>query len=133
MRSKAHCYRRFWRKPITIHKLGKGDVSLTFSKGIEIRQLLVGFLIFLILLLFSDIFNPYIPGMFKIAFYFLIPVFLSKWIFQANKTGKRLDKHLIGLIRYWYNGKCSYSSGKPVYRKQLDYKQSYSKFKEVQK
>lgn len=133
MREKAHCYRKFWRKPITIHKLGKGDVSLTFSKGVEIRQLFVGFLILLILLLFKDFINPYIPGMFKVGFYVAIPFLLSGWIFKSNKSGKRMDRYFFGLIRYSYNRKYSYSSGKAVYRKQLDFKQSYSQFKEVHK
>lgn len=129
MRGKAHCYRKFWRKPLTIHKLGKGDVSVTFSKGLEIRQIVVGFLFFLILICFRGFFNQYISGMFVLAFYTLIPFFLAKFICGMNIEGKRLDRFFLGLIRYMYNRKYSYSSGKAVYRKQLDKAQSYSEFK----
>lgn len=131
VRDKAYCYRKLWRKPITIHKLGKGDVSLTFSKGIEVRQIIVALLFFIILLQFRNVINGFLPSAFTASVYILIPSFLSIWICKQNVNGKRLDRFFLGYFRYLYNRRFSYSSGKAVYKRQMQEKQSYSGFKGV--
>src|SRR4051794_13244874 len=111
---KAYCYRRLWRKPITIHSLGGGSKSWTFPKGIEVRQVFVALLIFALLFMFRQQINSIIGGGWTLAFYLGIPWFLSGWLVKKNVQGKRFDRYLLGTMLFFYKRRFSYSSFKPV-------------------
>lgn len=128
---KAYCYRKLWRKPITIHKLGKGDMALAFSKGLEVRQIIVALLIFAFFLLFRKQINLIVGGMWRTAFYALIPWLVAGWLVKKNVDGKRLDRYILGSLSFFYNRRFSYSSFKPVYDPQMERPQSYEKFEVI--
>ncbi|MBT2668643.1 hypothetical protein J7J00_24750 [Bacillus sp. ISL-4] len=128
MREKARCYRKLWKKPITIHKLGKGDMALTFSKGIQVRQILVALLILSVIAFFHKSINSIIPFQFQLVVYGLVPWMLAGWICKQNVNGKRLDRFFLGYFKFLYYRRYSYSSNKAVYQPQMKKKQSYGQY-----
>ncbi|WP_157831183.1 TcpE family conjugal transfer membrane protein [Bacillus sp. BA3] len=128
MREKARCYRKLWKKPITIHKLGKGEMALTFSKGLEVRQIVVALLILSVIAIFHKSINSIIPFQFQLAVYGLVPWFLAGWICNLRLDGKRLDRAILGYLKFLHNRRYSYSSNKAVYQPQMKKKQSYGQY-----
>jgi len=114
---------------LKIWKIGKGDKSLVFSKGIEIRQIIVAVLIFGFLFLFRGSINQILPTTLQLAFYAVLPWMIAGAICRSKLDGKRLDRFFIGYFRYLYNKRFSYSSHKPVYQPQMKKAQSYERFK----
>jgi hypothetical protein len=114
---------------LKIWKIGKGEKSLVFSKGIEIRQIIVALLIFGIFFLFRGSINQLLPTALQLAFYAVLPWLISGAICRSKLDGKRLDRFFIGYFRYLYNKRFSYSSHKPVYQPQMKKAQSYEQFK----
>jgi hypothetical protein len=113
---------------LKIWKIGKGEKSLVFSKGIEIRQILVAVLIFGCLFLFRGSINQFLPTALQLAFYAVLPWLIAGTICRSRLDGKRLDRFFIGYFRYLYNKRFSYSSDKPVYQPQMKTAQSYERF-----
>ena len=128
MRSRAYSYRRFFKYPLKIWKIGKGEKSLVFSKGIEIRQIIVAVLLFGVLFLFRGAINQVLPTTLQLAFYAVLPWLIAGAICRSKLDGKRLDRFFIGYFRYLYNKRFSYSSHKPVYQPQMKKAQSYERF-----
>lgn len=128
MRSAAYSYRKFFKYPLKIWKLGKGETSLVFSKGIEIRQIIVAVLILGFLLLFRDSINQILPATLQLAFYAVLPWVVAGAICRCRLDGKRLDRFFIGYFRYLLTKGFSYSSHKPVYQPQMKKAQSYERF-----
>jgi hypothetical protein len=129
LRSAAYSYRKFFKYPLKIWKIGKGEKSLVFSKGIEIRQIIVAILIFGIFFLFRGSINQLLPTALQLAFYAVLPWLIAGAICRSKLDGKRLDRFFIGYFRYLYNKRFSYSSHKPVYQPQMKKAQSYEQFK----
>lgn len=129
MRSGAYNYRKFFKYPLKIWKIGKGEKSLVFSKGIEIRQIIVTVLIFGLLLLFRGSINQLLPTTLQLAFYAVLPWMIAGMICRSKLDGKRLDRFFIGYFRYLYSKRYSYSNHKPVYQRQMNKAQSYEQFK----
>jgi TcpE family len=113
-RRSAYSYRKLWRYPIKVYSLGKGEKGLVFSKGIEIRQIIVALLILGSMLLFRDSIDTFLPGSIKLAFYLVTPWVLSGLICSARLDGKRLDRFFIGYFHYLSDRKNRYSSGRRV-------------------
>lgn len=128
MRSEAYSYRKFFKYPLKIWKIGKNDKSLVFSKGIEIRQIVVSVLIFGFLFLFRGGINQILPTTLQLAFYAVLPWMIAGAICRSKLDGKRLDRFFIGYFRYLFTKKFSYSSGKPVYQPQMKKAQTYERF-----
>ncbi|MGP4079169.1 TcpE family conjugal transfer membrane protein [Pseudalkalibacillus sp. R45] len=128
MRSGAYNYRKFFKYPLKIWKFGKGDKSLVFSKGIEIRQIIVAVFLFGLLCLFRGTLNEVLPTTLQVAFYAVLPWIIAGAICRSRLDGKRLDRFFIGYFRYLYNRRFSYSSHKPVYQPQMKKAQSYERF-----
>lgn len=128
MRSAAYSYRKFFKYPMKIWKIGKGEKSLVFSKGIEIRQIIVAVLIFGFFFLFRGSINQLLPTTLQLAFYAVLPWMIAGAICRSKLDGKRLDRFFIGYFRYLYNKRFSYSSHKPVYQLQMKKAQSYERF-----
>jgi hypothetical protein len=129
LRSAAYSYRKFFKYPLKIWKIGKGEKSLVFSKGIEIRQIIVAVLIFGIFFLFRGSINQLLPTTLQLAFYAVLPWLIAGAICRSKLDGKRLDRFFIGYFRYLYNKRFSYSNHKPVYQQQMKKAQSYEQFK----
>jgi hypothetical protein len=113
---------------LKIWKIGKGEKSLVFSKGIEVRQILVAFLLFGLLFLFRGRINQILPTTLQLAFYVVLPWMIAGAICRSRLDGKRLDRFFIGYFRYLFNKRFSYSSHKPVYQPQMKKEQSYERF-----
>ncbi|WP_408008243.1 TcpE family conjugal transfer membrane protein [Pseudalkalibacillus sp. A8] len=128
LRSGAYNYRKFFKYPLKIWKFGKGDKSLVFSKGIEIRQIIVAVFLFGLLFLFRGTINEVLPTTLQVAFYAVLPWIIAGAICRSRLDGKRLDRFFIGYFRYLYNRRFSYSSHKPVYQPQMKKAQSYDRF-----
>jgi TcpE family len=111
---RSYSYRKMWRYPIKVYSLGKGDRGLVFSKGIEIRQILVALLLLSILLLFRNTLSSLLPSSLTLAFYTVVPWMTSGLLCRARLDGKRLDRFLTGLFRYTVHKKESYCSGRRV-------------------
>jgi hypothetical protein len=126
MNEKAYSYRKLWKKPIMIHRIFKGEHALIFSRGLELRQIIVAILIFGILFLFHNVL-AFIPKAFMLALYVGIPWLLAGHIVKSNVDGKRIDRYLKGYIHSVRNRKIVYSSFEPVHKKELK-KFSYEKF-----
>jgi len=129
LRSGAYNYRKFFKYPLKIWKIGKGEKSLVFSKGIEIRQIIVAVLIFGLLFLFRGSINQLLPTTLQLAFFAVLPWMIAGMICRSKLDGKRLDRFFIGYFRYLYSKRNSYSSHKPVYQPQMKKAQSYEQFK----
>ncbi|MGO4974612.1 hypothetical protein SRCM101294_00766 [Bacillus amyloliquefaciens] len=128
MRPAAYSFRKFFRYPLKLWKIGKGDFAFTFSKGVEIRQIIVTTIIFGVLFLFRERINQVLPTTLQLAFYVVLPWMIAGAICRLKLDGKRLDRFFIGYFRYLYNKRFSYSSHKPVYQPQMKKAQSYEKF-----
>jgi TcpE family len=128
LRSEAYSYRKFFKYPLKIWKIGKGEKSLVFSKGIEIRQIIVAVLIFGFLFLFRGEINQVLPTTLQLAFYAVLPWLMAGAICKSRLDGKRLDRFFIGYFRYLFTKRFSYSSHKPVYQPQMKKAQSYERF-----
>ncbi|KKI92174.1 hypothetical protein WQ54_10800 [Bacillus sp. SA1-12] len=128
MRSAAYNYRKFFKYPLKIWKIGKGEKSLAFSKGIEIRQIIVSFLIFGLLFLFREGINQILPTTLQLAFFAVLPWMIAGAICRSKLDGKRLDRFFIGYFRFLYNKRFTYSNHKPVYQPQIKKAQSYERF-----
>lgn len=128
MRPAAYSFRKFFKYPLKLWKIGKGDFAFTFSKGVEIRQIIVTTIIFGVLFLFRERINQVLPTTLQLAFYVVLPWMIAGAICRLKKDGKRLDRFFIGYFRYLYNKRFSYSSHKPVYQPQMKKAQSYEKF-----
>ncbi|HEO2443891.1 TPA: hypothetical protein VAP34_002099 [Streptococcus agalactiae] len=128
MRPAAYSFRKFFRYPLKLWKIGKGDFAFTFSKGVEIRQIIVTAIIFGVLFLFRERINQVLPTTLQLAFYVVLPWMIAGAICRLKLDGKRLDRFFIGYFRYLYNKRFSYSSHKPVYQPQMKKGQSYEKF-----
>ncbi|MCT6515659.1 conjugal transfer protein [Bacillus subtilis] len=128
MRPAAYSFRKFFRYPLKLWKIGKGDFAFTFSKGVEIRQIIVTAIIFGVLFLFRERINQVLPTTLQLAFYVVLPWMIAGAICRLKLDGKRLDRFFIGYFRYLYNKRFSYSSHKPVYQPQMKKAQSYEKF-----
>jgi TcpE family len=111
---RSYSYRKMWRYPIKVYSLGKGDRGLVFSKGIEIRQIVVALLLLGILLLFRNTLSSLLPSSLTLAFYTVIPWMTSGLLCRARMDGKRLDRFLTGLLRYTFHKSESYCSGRRV-------------------
>ncbi|MGM0867584.1 MAG: TcpE family conjugal transfer membrane protein [Bacillota bacterium] len=129
MRSEAYSYRKFFKYPLKMWKVGKGEKSLVFSKGIEIRQILVAALIFGVLFLFRNSINQLLPTTLQLAFYAVLPWMMAGAICKSRLDGKRLDRFFMGYIRYVFTKRFSYSSQKCVYQPQMKKAQSYERFR----
>ncbi|WP_445491560.1 TcpE family conjugal transfer membrane protein [Niallia sp. 03133] len=129
MRPASYSYRKFFHYPLKIWKIGRGDKSLVFSKGIEIRQILLAALLLGVLLLFRASINAVLPKTLQLAFYLILPWMIAGGITRSKLDGKRLDRFFLGLFRYLYNKRYSYSSDKPLYQPQMKQVQSYEKFR----
>lgn len=129
MRDPAYNYRKFFRYPIKIYQLGKGEKALVFSKGVEIRQILISLLIVLIFYLFRNYINMVLPGQLQLAFYVVLPWIIAGQICRSKLDGKRLDRFFIQYFIYLFTGKHQYSSLKPVYVKQLKEPQQYERLR----
>ncbi|WP_260412327.1 conjugal transfer protein [Alkalihalobacillus sp. TS-13] len=127
MRSGAYNYRKFFKYPLKIWKFGKGDKSLVFSKGIEIRQIILAVFLFGLLFPFRETINEVLPTTLQVAFYAVFPWIIAGAICRSRLDGKRLDRFFIGYFRYLYNRRFSYSSHKPVYQPQMKKTQSYER------
>ncbi|MMZ58518.1 TcpE family protein [compost metagenome] len=125
MRSGAFSYRKFWKYPIKIYQLGKGKVSITFSKGIELRQMAVSAIIILIFVMFRKVINAFLPGTLQLAFYAILPWVIAGALCRTKMDGKRLDRFLLQSILYLFSRRTCYSSYKPVYLKQMKKPQKY--------
>jgi TcpE family len=108
--------------------VGKGEKSLVFSKGIEIRQIIVAVVIFGFFFLFKGSINEVLPTTLQLAFYAVLPWIIAGAICRSRLDGKRLDRFFIGYFRYLYHKRFSYSSDKPVYQPQMKKAQSYERF-----
>ncbi|PEL13868.1 TcpE family conjugal transfer membrane protein [Bacillus sp. AFS017336] len=128
MRSQAYSYRKFFKYPLKIWKIGKGEKSLVFSKGIEIRQIIVSVLIFGFFFLFRGSINQVLPTPLQLAFYAVLPWMIAGAICRSKLDGKRLDRFFIGYFRYVFTKRFSYSNGKCVYQLQMKKAQSYDRF-----
>ncbi|KON83502.1 hypothetical protein AF332_27490 [Sporosarcina globispora] len=128
MRSEAYSYRKFFKYPLKIWKIGKGEKSLVFSKGIEIRQIVVSILIFGFFFLFRGSINQVLPTTFQLAFYAVLPWMIAGVICRSKLDGKRLDRFFIGYFRYLFTKRFCYSSHRPVYQPQMKKSQSYERF-----
>lgn len=128
MRSQAYSYRKFFKYPLKIWKIGKGEKSLVFSKGIEIRQMVVSVLIFGFFFLFRGSINQVLPTTLQLAFYAVLPWMIAGAICRSKLDGKRLDRFFIGYFRYLFTKRFSYSSHKCVYQPQMKKTQSYERF-----
>ncbi|WP_347553002.1 TcpE family conjugal transfer membrane protein (plasmid) [Pseudalkalibacillus hwajinpoensis] len=128
MRAESYSYRKFFNYPLKIWKIGKGEKSLVFSKGVEIRQILLAFFLFGILFLFRGSINAILPTALQLAFYAMLPWMIAGAICRSRLDGKRLDRFFIGYFRYLHNKRFSYSSYKPVYQPQMKKVQSYERF-----
>jgi TcpE family len=128
LRTDAYSYRKFFKYPLKIWKLGKGEKSLVFSKGIEIRQIIMTVLIFGFLFLFKDSINHILPTTLQLAFYAVLPWLIAGGICKSRLDGKRLDRFFIGYFRYLFTKRYSYSSQKSVYQPQMKKAQSYERF-----
>jgi hypothetical protein len=113
---------------LKIWKIGKGEKSLVFSKGIEIRQMVVSVLIFGFFFLFRGSINQFLPTTLQLAFYAVLPWMIAGAICRSKLDGKRLDRFFIGYFRYLFTKQFSYSSHKPVYQSQMKKAQSYERF-----
>jgi TcpE family len=128
LRSAAYSYRKFFKFPLKIWKIGKGEKSLVFSKGIEIRQILVSVLIFGFFFLFRGSINKVLPTTLQLAFYAVLPWMIAGAICRSQLDGKRLDRFFMGYFRYLLTKRYSYSSHKPVYKPQMKKAQRYERF-----
>ncbi|PEC50963.1 hypothetical protein COJ46_01620 [Bacillus sp. AFS077874] len=128
MRSQAYSYRKFFKYPLKIWKIGKGEKSLVFSKGIEIRQIMVSGLIFGFFFLFRGGINQILPTTLQLAFYAVLPWMIAGAICRSKLDGKRLDRFFIGYFRYLFMKRFSYSNGKSVYQPQMKKAQVYERF-----
>ncbi|MEH6908407.1 TcpE family conjugal transfer membrane protein [Neobacillus drentensis] len=128
MRSEAYSYRKFFKYPLKIWKIGKGEKSIVFSKGIEIRQIVVAILIFGLLFLFRGSINQVLPTALQLAFYAVLPWMIAGTICRSRLDGKRLDRFFIGYFRYLFTKRFSYCSYKPIYQPQMKKAQSYERF-----
>ncbi|PAL08018.1 MULTISPECIES: TcpE family conjugal transfer membrane protein [Peribacillus] len=128
MRSAAYSYRKFFKYPLKIWKIGKNEKSLVFSKGIEIRQIMVALVLFSVFFLFRGSINQVLPTTLQLAFYAVLPWMIAGAICRSKLDGKRLDRFFIGYFRYLYTKRFSYSSHKPVYQPQMKKAQSYERF-----
>jgi hypothetical protein len=128
LRSGAYSYRKIFKYPLKIWKIGKSDKSLVISKGIEIRQIIVAVLIFGFFFLFRGSINQILPTTLQLAFYAVLPWMIAGAICRSRLDGKRLDRFFIGYFRYLYNKRFSYSSDKPIYQPQMKKAQSYERF-----
>jgi hypothetical protein len=128
LRSEAYSYRKFFKYPLKIWKIGKGEKSLVFSKGIEIRQIVVSVLIFGFFFLFRGSINQVLPTTLQLAFYAVLPWIIAGAICRSKLDGKRLDRFFIGYFRYLFTKQFSYSSQKCVYQPQMKKAQSYERF-----
>jgi TcpE family len=128
LRSQAYSYRKFFKYPLKIWKIGKGEKSLVFSKGIEIRQIIVAVLIFGFLFLFRGEINQVLPTTLQLAFYAVLPWLMAGAICKSRLDGKRLDRFFIGYFRYLFTKRFSYSNHKPVYQPQMKKVQYYERF-----
>ncbi|HER2169557.1 TPA: hypothetical protein VJS58_001850, partial [Streptococcus pyogenes] len=102
--------------PLKIWKIGKNEKSLVFSKGIEIRQIMVALVLFSVFFLFRGSINRVLPTTLQLAFYAVLPWMIAGAICRSKLDGKRLDRFFIGYFRYLYTKRFSYSSHKPVYQ-----------------
>ncbi|KMY41487.1 TcpE family conjugal transfer membrane protein [Peribacillus loiseleuriae] len=127
MRAAAYSYRKFFKYPLKIWKIGKSEKSLVFSKGIEIRQIIVSLFLFGVFFLFRGSINQVLPTTLQLAFYAVLPWMIAGAICRSKLDGKRLDRFFIGYFRYMYNRRFSYSSHKPVYQPQMKKAQSYER------
>lgn len=103
-------------------------MALTFSKGIEVRQILVALLILSVIAIFHKSINSIIPFQFQVVVYGLVPWMLAGWICKQNVNGKRLDRFFLGYFKFLYNRRYSYSNNKAVYQPQMKKKQSYGQY-----
>lgn len=126
MSEKSYSYRKLWRKPIMIHKIFKGEHALIFSKGLELRQIVVAILIFGFFLLFHKIFF-FVPRSCMLALYVGVPWLLAGKIVRSNVDGKRIDRYLLGYIHSKRTKKIVYSNFKPIDKSELE-KFSYDVF-----
>jgi hypothetical protein len=129
LRPAAYSYRKFFKHPLKVYNLGKGSRAIVFSKGIEIRQIIVSILIFGVFFLFRESINGVLPTTLQLAFYAVLPWMIAGAICRCNLDGKRLDRFFSGYFRYLYNKRFSYSSHKPVYQPQMKKVQSYERFR----
>jgi hypothetical protein len=131
VRQDAYSYRKFFKYPIKIYTLGNSqDKQLVFSKGIELRQIIVAALLFLVLFAFRNVVNSVIPSALQLATYVLLPWFVSGWLCKRKLNGKRIDHffrdYLFYLLRYRHT---RYADGKAVYDRQMKKKQQYEPIK----
>jgi hypothetical protein len=129
LRQGAYSYRKFFKYPLKIWKIGKGEKSIVFSKGIEIRQIIVALFLFGVLFLFRGSINQLLPSSLQLAFYLVLPWMVSGAICRSKLDGKRLDRFFAGYFRYLYNKRFTYSSQKYVYQPQMKKAQSYETFR----
>ncbi|MEW9673513.1 TcpE family conjugal transfer membrane protein [Ammoniphilus sp. 3BR4] len=129
MRSRAYTYRKFWKNPLKLYNLGKGEKGLIISKGVEIRQILVALLIFGILFLFRGTIGSFLPTTLEFAFYAVLPWMIAGALCKSKLDGKRLDRFFLGYLRYLFHRRFQYSSHKPVYQPQMKKGQSYERFR----
>ncbi|MGA9286794.1 MAG: TcpE family conjugal transfer membrane protein [Anaerobacillus sp.] len=128
MRGESYSYRKFFHYPLKIWKIGKGEKSIVFSKGIEIRQIILAFFLFGVLFLFRDQINAVLPTALQLAFYAILPWMVAGAVCRSRLDGKRLDRFFTGYLRYLYTKRYSYSNHKPVYQPQMKKVQSYERF-----
>lgn len=128
MRERSFCYRKLWKKPITIHSFQFRGAVIPLPKAVEVRQIIVASLILAVMYMFRQPINNFLPMQLDILVYIFVPYFLAKWITGINIQGKRLDRYLIKRALFIFTSRYSYSRGKAVYRPQMKQKQTYSKF-----
>ncbi|MEH7451191.1 TcpE family conjugal transfer membrane protein [Gottfriedia acidiceleris] len=128
MRSQAYSYRKFFKYPLKIWKIGKGEKSFVFSKGIEIRQIIVSVLIFGFFILFRGSINQVLPTTLQLAFYAILPWMIAGAICRSKLDGKRLDRFFIGYFRYLFSKRFIYGNDKCVYQPQMKKAQTYERF-----
>ena len=129
MRREAYSFRKFFKYPIKIYSIGGNDSKITFSRGIELRQIIVATLLLGIFLLFRHVINTFLPVTLQFAFYLVLPWLLAGAIFKKPLDGKRIDQFFIQYFRYLFKKNTRYSNSKSVCYSQLKKIQKYESIK----